>query len=206
MESRSSTKRAGARRKKFYEIIPYRRCVALDFTWENEDLFAAGFEYLSDLDEVPRFVFNKSRGTLPRDIERCYEGWLISDRTRAVFEFVDPKAFSFVRCAVRTRKGIWDGPQYWLCKVLRVLDALDETRSRVRIGVRDDPRYRDLGQKYYDLFRGAELVFREDLIGSAHVFRMAHYESCAICDQEMKDACKSAGLRGLLFKDVRNLR
>lgn len=199
-------KRAGASRRKFYEITPYRRGGALGFTLENEDAFPSGFGCLSDLDEIPRFVFDKSRGRLPRDLERWSWVWLISDRTKIVFESVDLKAFSFVPCAVRTPKGEWDGPQYWLCKVLRVLDALDESRSRLRIGIRDDPRYRDFGQKYYEFVGEAELVFREDLIGDAHVFRMAHFERCAICDQEMKNACKSAGLRGLMFDDVRNLR
>jgi hypothetical protein len=198
-------KRARASRRRFYEITPYRRGGALGFTLENEDVSPSGFECLSDLDELPRFVFDKSRGTLPRDLEIYYAAWLISDRTKVVFESVDPKAFSFVPCTVRTPKGVWDGPRYWLCSVLRVLDALDESRSRLRIGVRDDPRYRNFGRKYYEFFGGAELVFKEDLIGDAHVFRMAHYESCAICDQEMRAACKSAGLRGLLFEDVRKL-
>jgi len=199
-------KRAGASRRKFYEITPYRRGGLPGFTLENKDAFPSGFDGLSDLDDLPRFVFDKARGTLPRDLERWSAVWLISDRTKVVFESVDAKAFSFVPCAVRTPKGVWDGPQYWLCQVLRILDALDESRSRLRIGIRDDPRHPGFGQKYYEFVGEAELVFREDLIGDAHVFRMAHFQSCVICDQEMKSACKSAGLRGLLFDDVRNLR
>jgi hypothetical protein len=205
--SRSSAKRAGASRRKFYQInFDYRRDGALGFHLENENVLPPRLESLSDLVEPPRYVFDKSVGRLPRDLELCYEVWLISDRTKDVFESVDPKGFSFAPCTVRVPKGVWDGPRYWLCKVLRVLDALDESRSRLRIGIRDDPRYRDFGQKFYEFFGGVELVFKENLIGDAHMFRMAHYESCAICDLELKDACKSAGLKGLLFEDVSKLR
>lgn len=206
VDSKLSAKRAGPSRRKFYEVTRYRRGGLLGFTLENEDALPSGLECLSALDELPRCVFDQSRGRLPRDLEVCYGAWLISDRTKIVFESLDPKAFLFVPCIVRTPKGAWDGPQYWLCNVVRVLDVLDESRSRLRVGVRDDPRYRDFGKKYYDFFGGAELVFREDLIGDAHIFRMAHYGGCAICDQELKDACKSAGLRGLLFNDVLTLR
>jgi len=203
---RSSTKRAGARKRKFYEVTHYRKGGPAGIILENKDVVLPGLERLSDLAELPRYVFDKSRGRLPRDLERYYEAWLISDRTKVVFESVDPKAFSFAPCVVRTPEGAWDGPRYWLCQVLRVLDALDESRSRLRIGIRDDPRYRDFGQKFYEFFRGAELVFREELIGDAHMFRMVHYEGWAICDQELKEACRSAGLRGLLFNDVLNIR
>ncbi|MDD1518514.1 DUF1629 domain-containing protein [Bradyrhizobium sp. WBAH42] len=39
-----------------------------------------------------------------------------------------------------------DGPKFWLCDVVRVLDALDESQSRLRIGIRDDIRFLDHGQ------------------------------------------------------------
>ncbi|WP_422678576.1 imm11 family protein [Bradyrhizobium ottawaense] len=48
---------------------------------------------------------------------------------------------------------------------------------------------------------GNKLVFREAAIGNAHIFRMAYDEATVICDQEFKDACKSAGLRRIRFRD-----
>ena len=86
-----------------------------------------------------------------------------------------------------------------------VLDALDECRSRLEIGIGDDPRKCDFGQKYYRCFGRTELVFREDLVGDAHIFRMAYYDFWAICDEELKNACKSAGLK-IYFTDVLNHR
>ena len=41
---------------------------------------------------------------------------------------------------------------------------------------------------------GSKLVFTEAAVGKAHIFRMAHSEADVVCDQDMKDACKSAGL------------
>jgi hypothetical protein len=160
---------------------------------------------LPDFAAPPRVVFAKSAGDLPSDLEPCARFWLIPDRTRTVLEAVDPEAFSFVRCEVRVPHGVWNGPGYWLCEVVRVLDALDEARWRLKIGIRDDDRYLDFGKKFYDFSGGAELVFNEDVIGDAHVFRMAYRGSTVICDQVLKDACKSAGLKGIWFENVLKL-
>lgn len=101
------------------------------------------------------------------------------------------------------RRGQYDGPKFWLCDVVRVLDALDEWQSHLRIGIRDDIRFVDHGQKYYEfLICGGKLVFREAAIGNAHIFRMAYADHAVICDQEFKDACKSEGLRKIKFRDV----
>ncbi|MHB0768801.1 imm11 family protein [Bradyrhizobium sp. 5.13L] len=147
-------------------------------------------------------IFNKSDGSPPYDLELCFRWWLISDRAKAVFERIDPEAFVFVPCDVRVRQGSYRGPNYWLCDVVRVLDALDEAKSSVRIGVRDDVRYIDHGQKYYELISDYKLVFREAAIGNAHIFRMAYKCLTVICDQEFKDACKSAGLKRIKIDDV----
>ena len=194
------------RKRKFYEIeFGYRNGGARGFYVEDTGAFHVDLGHLSDLVEPPCITFDKSRGRLPRDFERWYGFWLISDRAKVVFESLDPEAFTFVPCDVRVPKGVWEGPRYWFCDVLRVLDALDEDRSRLRIGIRNDSNYRDFGQKFYEFFGGAELIFREELVGDAHVFRMAYYKQCIICDQEMKNACKAAGLRGFLFEEASNL-
>ena len=152
--------------------------------------------------EPPRFLFDKRAGDLPSDLEQFDFYWLVSDRTKSVFQAVDPSGFDFIACEVRVPGAEYDGPAYWLCDVVRVLDALDEAQSRLKIGVRDDKAYSDFGKKYYSLAGGAELAFREDAIGGAHVFRMAYLEAMVICDQALKDACKVAGLKGIRFKDA----
>ncbi len=199
-EKRPPRPRPVARRRKFYRLDDFRsRGDAFDFDLENEKELPSGLERISDLPETPSFVFSRAAVRGPRDLAPIYYAWLISDRTKAVFESVDPNGFEFAPCTVRASKGTWDGPPYWLCQVVRVLDAVDECRSRLSIRVFDDPHKRTFGQKYYVSY--TELVFREDLIGDAHIFRVAYHDGWAICDQELKNACKSAGLK-IYFNDV----
>lgn len=115
---------------------------------------------------------------------------------KTVLEEIDPEGVVFTRCETRLRDGT-EGPIYWLCDVLRVLDAVDEEKSRVRVEI--DPRY---NSKIYDLAGGANLVFKEDIVGPAHVFRMRYLQSKVVCDHTFRDAYKNAGLRGLSFKDA----
>ena len=76
-----------------------------------------------------------------------------------------------------------------------VLDALDETNSEVKIY--DEPE-----GKSYDFMGGTRFFFKEDIIGSAHIFRMAYAQLEIICDQQTKDACKVGGLKGIRFRDA----
>jgi Protein of unknown function (DUF1629) len=192
--------------RKFYDVGPdYRRGGRPGFWLEDESVLPKEHHHLPHFVEPPRLVFDKRMGDWPCDLEDYRGFWLVSDRMKAVLEAVDPEGVSFVRCDVRLPNAIYEGPPYWFCDVLRVLDALDETQSRLKIGIREDERYRDFGKKFYSFAGGAELVFREDAIGSAHVFRMAHYEATVICDQVLKDAAKSAGLRKIWFWDVAKL-
>jgi hypothetical protein len=158
-----------------------------------------------DYPEAPRFLFDKKRGRWPLDLELFHAYWLVSDRTRSVFEAADSAGFAFLACDVRLPRGDYDGPRYWLCDVIRVLDALDEARSRLKIRIREDERHIDFGKKYYSLVGRAELVFRDNAIGDAHVFRMAYMDGTIICDQTMKDAGKAAGLKGIRFDDASKL-
>lgn len=152
--------------------------------------------------EQPHFLFYKKRGRVPLDIRIFHHFWLVSDRAKTVFQAVDPAGFEFTPCKVSVPRGTYVGPRYWLCDVIRVLDALDEKQSRLEIGIRTDPNYRDFGQKYYHLVGGAKLVFDPDAIGSAHIFRMAFLDMTVICDQTVKEACKAAGLIGIKFNNA----
>lgn len=203
----SRAKRPRARKRRFYAIGPdFRVGRGPGFRVEDESVLPPYREYRlpASTPHVP-YVFDKSVGSMPYDLELCYHWWLISDRTKAVFERLDPEAFVFVPCDVRMPHSRYEGPNYWLCDVARVLDALDESQSRLRIGIRDDVGYIDHGKKYYELCCDSKLVFKEDVVGGAHIFRMAYADAKIICDQEFKDACKSAGLRRIRFRDVSRL-
>jgi hypothetical protein len=200
------------RKRKFYDMsFDYNREGFPGYPLENLEVLAPDERVLRppswqrgfpQYPEAPRFLFDKKIGRQPQDLELFHSYWLVSDRTKTVFQTLDPAGFAFVACNVRLPHGDYDGPGYWLCDVIRVLDALDETQSRLKIGIRDDKAYRDFGKKYYSMSGGAELAFREDAIGEAHVFRMEYLQAVVICDQVMKDACKGAGLKGIKFRDA----
>jgi hypothetical protein len=140
--------------------------------------------------ERPRVIIGKRRsGPPPSDIELYHSYWLTSDRLKSLFESIDPPAFAFLACDVNLRDGS-PGPVYWLCDVVRVLEAFDEsTVQEFRSGI-----------KKAGLIGDKTLVFNEIVIGDAHIFRTP-YSPNVFCDQVMKDACKAAGMKGVQFHD-----
>jgi hypothetical protein len=187
--------------RKFYCMdADYNRGGAPGFELENADAverYLHGWRsdpYYSKLPERPRFLFDKKLGRPPRDLEGYVGHWLVSDRMKAVLEEIDRDAFGFVSCDVFLPDGT-AGPHRWLCNAVRVLDALDEQESELRI-------VEDMGQKVYLLTGPTRLIFCEDVVGPAHVFRMRFMDVTVICDQAMKDACRQAGLKGIDFADV----
>ncbi len=144
--------------------------------------------------ENPRVVIGKRRkGPPPSDIELFHCYWLISDRLKLLFESVDPPAFAFQVCDVTLRDGS-TGPVYWLCDVVRVLEAFDERTSQE---LRRSPN------KFYSLKNARSLIFDETVIEELHIFRTPYsYTSGSVfCDQSMKDAFKAASIKGVRFVD-----
>jgi len=112
---------------------------------------------------------------------------------------MDAEGQAFVRCEVRLEDGS-ESPPFWLCDIVRVIEAIDEERSRLRIEF--DPNN---GEKIYDLLGGASLVFRQDALGNAHIWRCQHLETPVICDESLREACRDAGLKGIRFRDASKL-
>jgi len=192
--------------RKFYAISPdYRRGGIAGFRIENREKLLQGLLVLGppsgrrgfpDYPEPPRVLIDKKIGRPLRDIEQCSGYWLISDPMKAVLEEVDREAFAFVQCEVQRPPGESE-PGYWLCDVIRILDALDESASDVKI-------YDENGIKTYSLLGAHKLVFNEATVGSAHAFRMSVRDPLVICDQQVKDACGAAGVKGAYFRDAAN--
>jgi hypothetical protein len=96
------------------------------------------------------------------------------------------------------------GPQYYLGNVLRGLDALDGTSSRVRIQL--DHNYQTgEDEKLYSLVGGASLVFKQDVVGDAHIFRQDRMGAPPICDRAMFDALRAANFSGVRLRDVAHI-
>lgn len=189
--------------RKFYEMtFDYRAAGRHGYELANRDvlvgrsaLHAPSSRGFPDYPEPPLFLFDRRKGRLPRDLEEFDAYWLVSDRMKSVLQAIDANGFAFLACDVRSADGSQESV-YWLCDVVRVLRGIDETRSRLRIW-----HHERTGAKYYSL-GNAELKFREDLIGDAHVFRNCYMEACVFCDQKLKDACQAAGVKGVKFRDA----
>lgn len=145
--------------------------------------------------ERPQLVHVPKLGGLPRDFEDIAGMWIVSEALKRVFESVDPEGFAFAACDF-TLADATLGPRYYFCGVLRTLDALDESASRLKIEVGDF-----VNGKYYDRSGGANLVLREDVITPAHVF-MTPFALDVFCDRTLHDAVVAADLSGVRFIDA----
>lgn len=161
---------------------------------------AGGFPPLA---ETPHLKHDPQKGKGPRDWNASFSGyWLVSERLKQIFETIDPEGFAFVACDFFLADGT-RGPQYYLCDVVRELDALDEEASIMK-----PPRIEPSGNKIYD-FTGhpTQLAFKGEVVGNAHVFRTP-YRSIVFCTRALRDAVKAVGkssgerLRGLRFDDA----
>lgn len=146
--------------------------------------------------ERPQLVLGSESGRMPRDLEGLAGIWIISERAKAVFEAVDPSGFVFMACDLTLADGS-PGDQHYLCNVIRMLDALDEGASKLKIKISDDYAK----GKHYSFAGGASLVFKEDVVGSAHVFRMP-FSGMVFCDRVLHDAVINAKLTGFWFIDA----
>ncbi len=198
--------------RKFYIISYSTRHKRADFEVENQNVLVAASGALHPHSSVftyalfpppgrrgfpvyperPRIVIGKRRsGPRPSDIELYHSYWLISDRLKSMFETIDLPAFAFQACDVNLRDGS-PGPVYWLCDVVRVLEAFDKsTVQEFRSGIKKSGRL--IGDK--------TLVFNEAVIGDSHIFRTPYSPPNVFCDQVIKDACKGAGMKGVQFHD-----
>jgi Protein of unknown function (DUF1629) len=148
-----------------------------------------------DYPETPVFLFDSRRGRRPvRDLEEICDYWLLSDRVKGVFESVDPEAFEFLQCKVQLRDGS-EGPLYWLCDVVRVLDVIDEGKSNIIVSTGTG------GYKVYHAIGQPKVAVREEVVGAHHIFRAKYSEEWRLCDETLKIACAKAGIK-VWFSDV----
>lgn len=153
--------------------------------------------------ERPRLVHVPEKGGMPRDLEELAGIWIVSEPLKQLFEQMDAEAFAFVACDFSLADGS-PGPRYYLGNVLRGLDALDEASSRVRIKL--DHNYQTgEDEKLYSLVGGASLVFNQDVVGDAHIFRQDRMGAPPICDRAMYDALSAANFSGIRLRDVADI-
>ena len=148
-----------------------------------------GFGHLT---EAPRLQLTAYALKNLRDLAIVKGYWLVSERMKSILFERDPEAFDFALCELIDHNGT-TGPARWLCDVMRVVDALDESASNVGID------HFENGEKRYNINRSPRrLVFQDDAVGPVHIFRMAHLEGQIVCDGILRNDCKS--LKGIYFE------
>jgi len=153
--------------------------------------------------EKPHLIHVPDLGGMPRDLEEIAGIWIISAALKHVFESVDPSGFAFAPCEFTLANGS-AGPQYFLCDVIRSLDALNEDASRVKIKYEHDHQTgEDL--KFYSVAGGASLVFNKEVVAGAHIFRQERIGIEPICDRVLFDALNAANLNGVRLRDAADL-
>ncbi|MGJ5029085.1 imm11 family protein [Bradyrhizobium sp. HKCCYLS2038] len=167
---------------------------ALFLTGPRTFLPPLGRRGFRDYPERPVFMADARIGRLHRDFEEYSGYWFVSVKMKRVLQDIDPEAFEFLECEVRSAEGERQPPRF-LCDVTRILDAVDEPRSTVQAATASD------GSRYYRLLSDSILAFKEEVVGRSHVFRMKYFEAAVVCDDEFRQACRSAELKGISFDD-----
>ncbi|USJ02926.1 DUF1629 domain-containing protein [Xanthomonas prunicola] len=162
--------------------------------FENEDAVPFSIAYsrpgedagLAALKETPRLRYDSRIGDMPNDMHDGFKDyWLVSEPLKLVLETADPEGFAFALCDFRLEDGTPGAPHY-LCEVVRIIDAIDEEASTVKV-LTGYPN-----GKYYRVAGGANFAFRKEVVGSAHIFRTP-YTSDAFCDRFLRDTLIAQG-------------
>ncbi|MGX9143810.1 imm11 family protein [Mesorhizobium sp. 128a] len=156
----------------------------------------------AELPEKPQLVHYRKEGKMPRDLEVLHGYLIVSERLKRVFEDIDAAGFEFVDCDFTLADGS-QGPKYYLDDVIRVLDAIDEAASKIRIDYERDYRTNE-DVKIYSFLGPTSLVFRDQVVADAHIFRTP-YANSVFCDEVLKSACKVAGVTGPHFINVEKM-
>ena len=103
--------------------------------------------------------------------------WLVSDRLMRLLLEIDPGAFDCVRAEtiLRLDDGDHEGPPYWLCDVVRIVDAIDIVKSNASV--------EEFGQGLISLrCPPGDEVFRRQDLGGAQIFRQLNGHRIYVTD------------------------
>jgi Protein of unknown function (DUF1629) len=154
------------------------------------DLMERGFR---DYPVKPKFLISTRLGRKMDDIERMHEHWLVSERAKKILADVGSDV-RFLPVDVEIENNDQEQQPYWLCDVVTMLDAVDESRSNVKISTND------LGKRIHLIGLGQCLGINETVVGPRHVFRLTTSFPTIVCDETFKTAYKEGKLTGLSFR------
>jgi len=169
---------------------------------ENEAALKKGFPADSNLpfqgyvfSEHPKISFDrkKRRGPL-RDVDRITLGiWLVADRVKMLFEKIDPDGFRFAKVEMDYRNFEEPGPGYWFCEIVRMLDCVDEERSKLTY-------YDNVPFKAYRALIDVKML--PEVVGTAHAFRLKKSPLTDVVDDVIANAVKAEKIEGFRFVDI----
>ncbi len=168
--------------------------------WMNEEHLRKGFPADAAkpfhgllFSEPPKIAFDRvkrRRGPLT-DIQAIMLGiWLVSDRVKTLFERIDPEGFVFVQAEVDYSNFDAPGPGFWFCDTTRLLDCVDEKRSKIIC-------QEDIPWTNYITFIDVKML--PDAVGKAHAFRLEKSSLVQVVDDVLVDAVKAERLKGFHF-------
>jgi hypothetical protein len=205
MEPRHArAKSLGSKERKFYELLYplVEYSSGRKFLNEEEVCSGSGSPILSVPSRFqrgfrnyairPRFRISKRLGRKPYDVELYTDYWLVSDRAKQLFDRISTTDFTYLAVDTEFDSGC-EPTTYWLCDIVTVLDALDESRSVVESWILRD------GSKMHHT--RSSLAFDEKLVGPHSIFRMKTSTPTLICDERFKAGFKQCQLTGLRFRD-----
>jgi hypothetical protein len=137
----------------------------------------------------PKIVFEKKGTCEPMDFYEFDRIWVISERLKAILENFDRDGFEFVRTETLYDGGAREGPSYWFCDVIRVLDCIDEDASTLN--------YYQSPRKRYSVIKNA--VMRPEAAGSAHVLRLRYYSWRVLGDDVFRNLVRAHKVSGIGF-------
>lgn len=137
--------------------------------------------------ELPKIAFDRwnRNGPLNDAYPMMLDLWLVSERTKTLFERLDPEAFAFAPAEIDYRNFDEPGPTFWLCHIVRRLDCVNEETSFIN--------YSKPTRWYLSLIKAQ---MRPEVVGSAHAFCLERSVSLNIVDDVIVDLIKTENVTG----------
>ena len=154
------------------------------------------FRGIPKVTEIPSFKHIKKEGPYPRDIERYGSFWIVSKKLKDIFCAFDPDAFDFLECELNANGTSTIG-EYWICDVIRVIDAIDEAKSELFVHYVG-------GEKHYNFLSSGKISLNEFAVKGHRVFMVDHCWPHVMCDEELVKICKSEKIKNIYFQKVEN--
>lgn len=122
--------------------------------------------------------------------------WVVSDRARRLFIELDPDAFLFHPLSVVFAPDMepYEGPPYWLCDVVRYLDAIDLERTE-----HETKNHGVAGTIVYPS-AFSEMYLKSDVVFEKYIFRPAYSPHNVYCSSEFRDAMLAQGMVARFLK------